>query len=192
MDDYRARSQVPELVERAQALVAQHGFTRSSLPEVGRLLSVLAASVVRGRVGEIGTGCGFGAAWIASALPASASFYTIDIYAPYVDAVRSLFADRPNVHVLHGDWRELRRHGPFQLLFADGGKSKQEHETVLDMVALGGMIVLDDLTPEEYWPEEWRGQPDTLRQFWLNSDRVAATELRLTERHAVILATRIR
>ncbi len=192
MNDYRARSQVPEMVERAQALVARYAFTKSSLPEVGRLLSVLAASVVQGRVGEIGTGCGYGAAWIASALFASSSFYTIDVYAPYVEAVRNLFADRPNVHVLYGDWRELADHGPFQLLFADGGKSKEQHEIVLDMVAIGGTIVLDDLTPEEYWPEAWKGQPDIVRQFWLNSDRVAATELRVTERHAVILATRLR
>ncbi|GAB4211862.1 MAG: hypothetical protein OHK0022_46910 [Roseiflexaceae bacterium] len=51
--------------------------------------------------------------------------------------------------------------------------------------------VLDDLTPQEYWPESWRGQPDTTREFWLRSPRLAATEIRVAERHAVILATRI-
>jgi len=54
----------------------------------------------------------------------------------------------------------------------------------------GGLVVLDDLTPEEYWPPEWRGQPDVVRAFWLNDARLMATEVRTTVRTAAILATR--
>jgi predicted O-methyltransferase YrrM len=59
----------PPLVRRALELERELGFDRSSIPEVGRLLHLLAAQRGRMRVGEIGTGCGVGAAWIASALP---------------------------------------------------------------------------------------------------------------------------
>lgn len=41
---YHARTFVPPLVERAHALAEGLGFTRSSRPEVGRLLRTLVAS----------------------------------------------------------------------------------------------------------------------------------------------------
>lgn len=189
---YHARSHIPPQVDLAQTIAQQFAFTTSSLPEVGRLLAVLTAACPRGRIGEIGTGCGVGTAWMASALPTDATLITIDTNADYVSAGRRLFADNPRIQVLHGDWRELRTYAPFQLLFADGGHAKAEHpNAVLDLLAPGGVIVLDDLTPEEYWPEEWQGQVDVTRQFWLTTTRVVATEIRVTERHAVIIATRI-
>ena len=56
---------------------------------------------------------------------------------------------------------------------------------------MGGLVVLDDLTPEEYWPLEWRGRPDVVREFWLNNGRLSATEVLTTPRTVAILATRI-
>jgi hypothetical protein len=53
------------------------------------------------------------------------------------------------------------------------------------------MVVMDDLGPEEYWPEEWRGRPDPVRAFWLNDAHVNATEVLTTPRTMAILATRI-
>lgn len=53
---------VPPLVRRAVALAEKLGLTDSSLPEVGRLLAVVAAHVRGGVVGEIGTGRGVGTA----------------------------------------------------------------------------------------------------------------------------------
>jgi predicted O-methyltransferase YrrM len=192
MTSYRARSYTPPRVQAAQALVRQFGFTKSSLPEVGRLLAVLTASLSHGRIAEIGTGCGVGTAWLASALHTNATLVTVDTNADFVHAVRHIFADDLRVQVLHGDWRELTAYRPFQLLFADGGQVKAEHpDAVIDLVALGGMVVLDDLTAEEYWPVAWKGQVDLTRQFWLNTSRVVATEIRVTDRHVVIVATRI-
>jgi predicted O-methyltransferase YrrM len=52
-------------------------FERSSIPEVGRLVAALAASRPDGRLAEIGTGTGVGAAWIVSAMGPDASFVTV-------------------------------------------------------------------------------------------------------------------
>jgi predicted O-methyltransferase YrrM len=94
---------------------------------------------------------------------------------------------------LQGDWHDILAHGPFALLFADGGKAKQdEPEAILQAVRPGGLIVLDDLTPQNQWPPEWRGQPDPVREFWLKDPRVAATEVLVTPSMAVILAARAR
>jgi predicted O-methyltransferase YrrM len=77
-------------------------------------------------------------------------------------------------------------------VFADAGKAKVvEPQTLINALKLGGLIVLDDLTPEEYCPPEWQGRTDPVREFWLKDSRIAATEIRVTAKNAVILATRI-
>ena len=62
MSNYRATTWRPPLVERALALAEATGFALSSIPEVGRRLRALAGSVRAGVIGEMGTGCGVGAA----------------------------------------------------------------------------------------------------------------------------------
>lgn len=46
--------------------------------------------------------------------------------------------------MLEGDWHDvLPPHGPFDVLFADGGV----YDGVVDLLAPGGILVKDDLTP---------------------------------------------
>ena len=93
-------------------------FERSSIPEVGRLLAVLVAARTSGRFAEIGTGCGVGSAWSVDALGPEASFVTVELDDDRAAAASRLFADHPNVRVLHGDWHELLPpEAPFDLLF---------------------------------------------------------------------------
>jgi hypothetical protein len=46
------------------------------------------------------------------------------------------------------------------------------------------------MTPEALWPEEWRGKPDPVRDFWLADPRLRAVEILTTPRTAAILATK--
>jgi predicted O-methyltransferase YrrM len=183
-------------VHRAEALATAMRFERSSMPEVGRLLAVLVAARPRGRFAEIGTGCGVGAAWVAGTLDAESTFVTVETDPERAAAVDRLFADLSNVRVLHGDWHDLLPpEAPFDLLFFDGGQWKSgdvrgESEQALALVAAAGIVVIDDLTPEELWPEEWRGRPDAARDFWLRDPRLAAAEVLTTPQTAAILAVR--
>ena len=114
-------------MERALALERELGFGRSSIPEVGGLLHVLAAQRGRTRVGELGTGCGVGAAWIVSALPPSVPFVSVELDETRARAAAELFAADENVRVLQGDWHELMPpEAPFDLLFLDSGKQHQK------------------------------------------------------------------
>jgi predicted O-methyltransferase YrrM len=87
------------LVIRAQDLARQAGFalTREeagpSRPSacaggVGRFLAVLAAGCADGRIGELGTGAGIGAGWIASAMPADCVLITAETDEQLAGAVR--------------------------------------------------------------------------------------------------------
>ena len=70
----------PVAVERALQLAEQHTFKQSCLPEVGRLLRVLVAGAGAGSVGEIGTGCGVGAAWLLSGLRPEQHLYSAEVH----------------------------------------------------------------------------------------------------------------
>lgn len=178
---------VPPLVEKALALTAELGFERSCTEDVGQLLHVLAASRGRERVAEIGTGTGVGAAWIVSALPPQAVFFTAERDATRATAAAALFADDQNVHVLLGDWRELLPpEAPFDLVFFDAAKQerpREDGELVVGLLAPGGLAVLDDLTPN--YPG-----PDPLRAFWLGHPELVATEVLTAPGKATILGVR--
>jgi predicted O-methyltransferase YrrM len=174
-------------------------FERSSIPEVGRLLAALAASQPRGRLAEIGTGTGVGAAWIVSAMGPEASFVTVEADDDRAAACARLFADAPNVRVLRGDWHEvLPPEAPFDLLFFDGGGWKRsppaqmraESERALELVAPGGVVAMDNLTPQHLWPADAPTWPDALREHWLGSDALVATEILTTPDSSAIVAAK--
>jgi predicted O-methyltransferase YrrM len=174
---------VPPLVERALELAHRLGFEKSCSAETGRLLQVLAGQRGRLRVAEIGTGCGVGSAWLLSALAPDAAFLTVEPDGERATAVEELLAGDDHARVLRGDWLDvLPAEAPFDLLFADGGKSKRRPELV-GLLAPGGTLVLDDLTPGR----EVDGDP--VRELWLRHPRVTAIELQVSTREAVIVGT---
>jgi predicted O-methyltransferase YrrM len=147
---------------------------------------VLAAQRGRRRVGELGTGCGVGAAWIVSALPPTVPFATVELDEVRARAAAELFAADENVRVLQGDWHELMPpEAPFDLLFMDSGKQHPEvdGEDVIGLLAPGATIVMDDLTPG-------RLEPDPVREFWLHHPEVAALEILTTPATVAIVGTR--
>lgn len=191
MTTNRSSLPAPPLVLRAMTVAADQGFENSCAPEVGRLPQVLAQQVITGAIGEIGAGCGVDTAWLASGLQAGASLVTVEHDPPRASAVAELIADLPATRVITGDWHEILHAGSFALLFVDAGAAKVDGAS--DVVAAlrpGGLAVLDDLTPEAHWPPEWQGQPDPVRDFWLNDPRLTAVELLTTPTTAVLLVAR--
>jgi predicted O-methyltransferase YrrM len=173
---------LPPLVERALALSKRAGFTTSCSPETGRLLQVLAGQRGRTRVAEIGTGCGVGSAWILSALDPEIPFVTVELDTQRAAEASELLAGDDNATVLQGDWQDvLPGEAPFDLLFADGGRSKYREE-LLGLLATGATLVLDDLTPG-------RQGHDPVRELWLDHPRLLAAELQISPHEAAIVGT---
>jgi predicted O-methyltransferase YrrM len=173
----------PPLVRRALGLAARLGFERSCSDEAGRLLHALAAQRGRVRTGEIGTGCGVGASWIASALPPGVPLVTVESDARLAAAAAHLFESDDDVRVLHGDWRDtIASEAPFDLLFVDARSAKADPDAP-GLLAPGGTAVLDDLT-------RGRTGEDPVRELWLGHPDLVAVELAVSEREAVIVAVR--
>lgn len=190
----RSTSNVPPLVNRAINLAEQMEYTESCSPEVGRLLQILTSQYRSGVIGELGTGCGVGAAWIASALAPGTSFFTVELDVSRAAAVRALFDPLLNVRVIQGEWREFVRNWHFGMLFASFAIDRENAPDLLfESLSEGSLIVLDGLVPQA----EGRSKPkidspgELIRDFWLNNSRTRGTEIIVSPRESVILAARI-
>ncbi|CAM5215409.1 tRNA 5-hydroxyuridine methyltransferase [Ureibacillus acetophenoni] len=189
---YRSNTYIPELVRASKDLAKENKFEHSCSDEAGRLLSVLAAQVTQGKILEIGTGFGVGSSWILSVISPNVQLISVDHSKEKIELVSETIR-HDQVEFIHGDWKEVIPKGPFQFIFADAVAAKTiEGEQLVNALEVGGMLFMDDFTPEEHFPEEWKGKPDLVREFWLNHEDLIATEIYLTPKTAAILATKIR
>jgi predicted O-methyltransferase YrrM len=155
----------------------------SSIPEVQRLLSVLAAGR---RCAEAGTAFGEGAAAMAGT---AASVVTVELDSERADLARERLAGLEHVELLVGDWQELLpRHCPFDFLFLDAGGVKHEPDDHLPqavaLLAENGQFLLDDFTPG-------REAGDPARAAIKGHPELVAVEILTTPSTAAILATRV-
>ncbi|WP_433048883.1 O-methyltransferase [Dactylosporangium sp. CS-033363] len=170
------------LIDTAHARAEANGFGQSCEPEVGRLLAVLAAALPSGaRVLEIGTGAGVGTAWIADGLRPRTDVTVVSIESDPATAALAATGDWPAfVHLRVADALEYlaAESGGFDLIFADafGGKIEGLDRTLAKLNPRGTLVV-DDMTPVEGWPEDFRAKQDGVRRALLTDPRLVATEL---------------
>ncbi|WP_308294181.1 transferase [Streptomyces sp. ST2-7A] len=104
--------------------------------------------------------------------------------------VADLFADDGRVEVIAGDRRLLERHAPFDAFFRDGGGERDASGRVVDPLAPGGLLVMDDFTPSSRWPPLFGGEVDGLRLRRLTHPELTATEVFTTPDASAIVAAR--
>ncbi len=199
----------PEIVERALSLAGELGFpiqpegnrpdgsgaSSCCIDSVGSLLRTICLSLDGAKIGEIGTGAGVGTAWLASGLTPRSTLTSVEIDTRRYRAVSALFAGHESVRLLNGDWRgEFKTQAPYDLLFADGGgvgsSSPSDWEEISNLIRPQGIIVLDDLTPEEMWPPSWQGKPDPKRELAFKSGYFHSTEIRTGKQTSALLMVR--
>lgn len=184
--------EVPPRVVAAERIAAEEGFKKSCIHEVGRLLRLAAAAKPDGVVAESGTGSGVGTAWLHSGLGTNARLFTVERDEQLARRAAGVFADDARVGVLTGDWRLLERHAPFDVFFCDGGGKRDAAEKVVELLAPGGLLILDDFTPSTHWPPRFEGEVDELRLFYLTHPALDATEVLTTPASSAVVAARRR
>jgi predicted O-methyltransferase YrrM len=191
-DLHMTRGPVPMPVARAQAGAVAAGFEHSCSDGTGWLLHTLAASLHDDAViGESGTGYGVGSAWLLSG-SAGSRLVTVELDEGRARSAGELldreFGDR--ACVLHDNWTALSDHAPFALLFCDGGGKVQNPQAVIDLVAPGGWLVLDDFTPSSNWPPLFHGQLDETRWAYLSSPLLTSTSVEVSPTESALVAVR--
>lgn len=196
---------LPAVVERAYAAARTIGFpvTREDdghgrgsacLPGTGRFLAMLAAGCQGGRIAELGTGTGVGAAWLASSMPSDCILVTAEIDPIRAAAAAQALAAEPRVQVLTGDATTvLAPFAPFDLIFADGGmREAAAFRAVVGWLRPGGRIVTDDMTPVLALPADspFR-ERDAKREMFAAEDRLIWTEVVLPDlANSLLVGTR--
>ncbi|GAB3728340.1 O-methyltransferase [Nocardiopsis nanhaiensis] len=156
---------VPARVIAAENLADEVGYGLSSSRETGALLRALAASKPGGRFLELGTGVGVGAAWMLDGMTADSRLDTVEIHGEACEYSRGILAGEDRVRVYHSDTRDWISDygGPrYDIVFADAGHPKfLARDLTVGLLAPGGILVADDLLPQEKWVAqhpEWVGE----------------------------------
>ena len=147
----------PGTLASLNAATTEVQFGMASTPLVGALLRTLVASKPGGRFLELGTGTGISAAWILDGMDQNSTLVSVDVDEVTQDIARqALGGDQRLTLVLSDGLEFLRSQLPasFDLVFADAMPGKYEGlDEALRVVKLGGFYVIDDMLPQDNWPE---------------------------------------
>lgn len=183
---------LPAGVSAAIARAEAAGFTLSCEPGVDRLLAALATAVPQdGRVLEMGTGVGVGTAWLVEGLGSRRDVELVSIELDPASHARASSVEWPaHVRLLQGDVLALLGGlGRFDLVFADAQGGKWEGlERTIAALAPRGVLVVDDMTPQDWWTADQHARQEKVRQTLLAHADLAAAEL--AEASGVIIAVR--
>ena len=141
------------ILARTEAL----GFPMPSEPRTGALLRVLAASKPGGRLLELGTGTGLGTAWLLDGMDQGATLLSVDVDPAVQAVVREALGGDPRLELVTQDaaaFLPCQDPASFDLVFADAMPGKYELlDAALTLLRPGGLYVIDDMLPQDSWPE---------------------------------------
>ena len=148
---------LPASYEQIVAATRQAGFTMSSDVPTGSLLKALAASKPDGQLLELGTGTGLSTAWLLAGMSAGARLTSVDNDASVLAIARCYLGQDKRLRLVHqdgGTWLSDNTGATFDFIFADTWHGKYLMlEEALTLLKPGGLYVIDDMLPQDNWPE---------------------------------------
>jgi predicted O-methyltransferase YrrM len=149
--------QPPEALTAIVRDSARIGFTMASEPLTGSMLRALAASKPNGRLLELGTGTGVGTSWLLDGMNEEARLDSVDNDPDAQEVARRHLAHDRRVTFHLGDgaaFLEGTHSSGFDLIYADAWPGKFSHlDQALSHLRTGGIYLIDDLLPQQNWPE---------------------------------------
>lgn len=143
---------------------ARLGFAMSCEERTGSLLATLAASKPGGRVLELGTGVGAGAAWLLHGMTADSSLLSVEMNAEVQGVAARHLGDDPRLRLVvmsADDWLDAYDGPQFDLAYVDCRPGKFHRlGDLLDLLRPGGLYVVDDLLPQATWPPDHQDRVD--------------------------------
>ena len=157
---------IPNAVPKIRARSAELGFDMNCDDVTGALLKTLAASKPGGRILELGTGTGLSTAWLLAGMNDTAKLVTLELEPDYSAVAQEILNDERIKFVVQEGSSFLKAHqdtNSYDLVFADTWPGKfWDLDLALNLVAVGGLYVIDDLSPQDNWPEGHAQKVDEL------------------------------
>ena len=182
----------PQVYAELLAKCQEIGFTMPSDLHIGALLRTLIASKPGGNLLELGTGIGLSLCWMQDGMDAAARLTTVDNDPKLSEIARQYFGQDPRIEIVCEDgseWIKGYKGENFDLVFADAWPGKySEIEEILELINIGGMYVIDDMTPQPNWPEGHEDNVDMLVTYLESRADLILTKMDWST--GVILATK--
>ena len=149
----------PAVLKNIEEATKSIGFTMGSDQQTGSLLRTLAVAKPSGSFLELGTGTGLSAAWLLDGMDAQSRLTTVDKNENHTAIARRFLGHDSRVTFVTMDGiafiDSMRAQGKtFDFIFADMQPGKFEHlDETLELLAPGGLYVIDDLLMLSSWGE---------------------------------------
>jgi predicted O-methyltransferase YrrM len=173
---------VPVVYYAIDTATKEMSFTMPSDILTCSLLKTLAASKPNGRFLELGTGTGLSTAWILDGMDKNSSLISIDNDSSLLDIAKKYLGNdtRLNLDCIDGEaWVNDNLGQKFDYIFADTWHGKYLMlEEVLEMLNNGGLYIIDDMLPQENWPEGHAAKALNLEKYLKKR-----ADLKLTKLH---------
>jgi len=156
----------PKYYKEIMQETLQAGFDQLSDAKLGSLLSTLVASKPHSKVLELGTGSGLSTLWLLEGMDENSTLLSVDNNEELVTIAKKYLENDKRVTFFVEDGENLiLRLTPASIdfIFADTWPGKYNHlEETLNLLKVGGLYIIDDMLPQENWPE---GHEDKVKEL---------------------------
>ncbi len=157
LDVFNSSRQV-QIITSIDQKTKELGFDMASRPETGALLRVLAASKPNSKILEIGTGTGYGTAWLLEGMDENSKLISIESNHDVQKVAKEIFKHDARLELITengSDYLKNQMPHSFDIIFADAFPGKYELlEETLNLLKPGGLYIVDDMLPQPDWPAD--------------------------------------
>ena len=170
------------------------GFDQVSDKSVGALLATLCASKPSGKFLELGTGCGLSTVWMAEGMDAQSQLISVDNDEKVIAIAKEHLSEDKRITFICDSGESViddTEDNSIDLIFADTWPGKYHYlEEALALLKVGGIYIIDDMLPQENWPEGHEKKVDALVNHLHERDDFKVVKLNWAS--GVMIATKIK